>query len=146
MYQAFYPGQVWLDTNGNPIQAHGGSIFHENGTYYWYGENKEKTLEELNKYINDMKIVMVNNADAGITTFSEFEDYFQVGLTMIHPDFQNKGIATKIISGYIEIARLKKKRIIIKTFKGNPAQRLYQRLGFKIYKTTESHLLLDITF
>lgn len=44
MYQAFYPGQVWLDTNGNPIQAHGGSIFHENGTYYWYGENKEKTL------------------------------------------------------------------------------------------------------
>ena len=115
--------------------------------YGWNEEiQKEKTLEELNKYINDMKIVMVNNADAGITTFSEFEDYFQVGLTMIHPDFQNKGIATKIISGYIEIARLKKKRIIIKTFKENPAQRLYQRLGFKIYKTTESHLLLDITF
>lgn len=115
--------------------------------YGWNEEiQKEKTLEELNKYINDMKIVMVNNADAGITTFSEFEDYFQVGLTMIHPDFQNKGIATKIISGYIEIARLKKKRIIIKTFKENPAQRLYQHLGFKIYKTTESHLLLDITF
>ena len=115
--------------------------------YGWNEEiQKEKTLEELNKYINDMKIVMVNNADAGITTFSEFEDYFQVGLTMIHPDFQNKGIATKIISGYIEIARLKKKRIIIKTFKENPAQRLYQRLGFKIYETTESHLLLDITF
>ncbi len=107
---------------------------------------KEKTLEELNKYINDMKIVMVNNTDAGITTFSEFEDCFQVGLTMIHPDYQNKGIATKIISGYIEIAKAKKKRIIIKTFKENPAQRLYQRLGFKIYETTESHLLLDITF
>ena len=48
--------------------------------YGWNEEiQKEKTLEELNKYINDMKIVMVNNADAGITTFSEFEDYFQVG-------------------------------------------------------------------
>lgn len=37
------PGEVWLDTNGNPIQAHAGSVFYEDGVYYWYGENKEKT-------------------------------------------------------------------------------------------------------
>ena len=42
--QAIYPGKLWLDTNGKPIQAHGGSIFFENNTFYWYGENKEKTL------------------------------------------------------------------------------------------------------
>ena len=34
---------MWLDTEGKRIQAHGGSIFCENDTYYWYGENKEKT-------------------------------------------------------------------------------------------------------
>lgn len=43
MYNSFNPGKVWLDTDGKRIQAHGGSIFYENGTYYWYGENKEKT-------------------------------------------------------------------------------------------------------
>lgn len=43
MYHAFYPGQVWLDTDGKRIQAHGGSLMHIDGTYYWYGENKEKT-------------------------------------------------------------------------------------------------------
>ncbi len=43
MYNSIRPGQVWLDTNGARIQAHGGSIFYENGTYYWYGENKERT-------------------------------------------------------------------------------------------------------
>jgi glycosyl hydrolase family 43 len=37
------PGQVWLDTSGNRIQAHGGSILHVDGTYYWYGENKERS-------------------------------------------------------------------------------------------------------
>lgn len=37
------PGQKWLDTNGKPIHAHGGSVFFENGTYYFYGENKEFT-------------------------------------------------------------------------------------------------------
>lgn len=41
--QAIYPGKVWLDTNGNRIQAHGGSIMYIDGVYYWYGDNKEKT-------------------------------------------------------------------------------------------------------
>lgn len=40
---SFLPGQIWLDTNGNRIQAHGGSVIYIDGTYYWYGENKEKT-------------------------------------------------------------------------------------------------------
>ncbi len=43
MYNSIRPGQVWLDTEGKRIQAHGGSLFFENGKYYWYGENKEKT-------------------------------------------------------------------------------------------------------
>ena len=34
------PGEVWLDTNGAPIQAHGGCILAANGRYYWYGEDK----------------------------------------------------------------------------------------------------------
>lgn len=43
MYDSFRPGQVWLDTQGKRIQAHGGSIILVDGIYYWYGENKEKT-------------------------------------------------------------------------------------------------------
>lgn len=43
MYHAIYPGRPWLDTEGKRIQAHGGSVIHINGVYYWYGENKEKT-------------------------------------------------------------------------------------------------------
>ena len=42
-YDAFHPGQVWLDTEGKRIQAHGGSVMYIDGVYYWYGENKEKT-------------------------------------------------------------------------------------------------------
>ena len=36
-YNSIRPGQVWLDTNGNRIQAHGGSIIYVDGVYYWYG-------------------------------------------------------------------------------------------------------------
>jgi beta-xylosidase len=38
------PGRVWLDTSGNRIQAHGGSIMAIDGTFYWYGENKERSI------------------------------------------------------------------------------------------------------
>ncbi|MBC8079105.1 MAG: family 43 glycosylhydrolase [Gorillibacterium sp.] len=41
MTNRFKPGQVWNDTDGKPIQAHGGGILYDNGTYYWYGENKD---------------------------------------------------------------------------------------------------------
>lgn len=34
-------GTLWLDTDGRGIQAHGGSILHHNGIFYWYGENKD---------------------------------------------------------------------------------------------------------
>lgn len=42
-YISIKPGQIWLDTNGKPIQAHGFQVLEKEGTYYWYGENKEFT-------------------------------------------------------------------------------------------------------
>ena len=42
-YDFFRTGQVWLDTEGKHIQAHGGSVIYVDGIYYWYGENKEFT-------------------------------------------------------------------------------------------------------
>lgn len=39
--QLFKPGQDWLDSRGKSIQAHGGGILYYEGTYYWYGENKD---------------------------------------------------------------------------------------------------------
>ncbi len=45
-YDCIRPGQVWLDTEGKRIQAHGGSVMYLDGYYYWYGENKEFTDPE----------------------------------------------------------------------------------------------------
>jgi hypothetical protein len=48
-YHSILPGQQdWLDTNGKRIQAHGFSVFYKDGTYYWYGENKEFTVTGSN--------------------------------------------------------------------------------------------------
>ena len=44
MERVIRPGKVWLDTDGKRIQAHGAYMHYENGTFYWYVENKEKTV------------------------------------------------------------------------------------------------------
>ncbi len=40
------PGEIWQDTAGRRIEAHGGSMLYENGVYYWYGEDKSHTSKK----------------------------------------------------------------------------------------------------
>ncbi len=34
------PGEIWSDTDGKHINAHGGGILLHDGTYYWFGESR----------------------------------------------------------------------------------------------------------
>jgi hypothetical protein len=36
----FKSGEIWPDTEGNHINAHGGGILLYNGTYFWFGEHR----------------------------------------------------------------------------------------------------------
>lgn len=48
-YNSISPGEVWLDTDGKPIQAHGFQVTYRDGKYYWYGEDKTHTLFGTNR-------------------------------------------------------------------------------------------------
>ncbi|MCC9135612.1 glycoside hydrolase family 43 protein [Pontibacter silvestris] len=37
---SFKPGEIWPDTDGEHINAHGGGVLYHKGTYYWFGEHK----------------------------------------------------------------------------------------------------------
>jgi hypothetical protein len=36
----FEPGKIWTDDKGEVINAHGGGILYDHGTYYWFGEKR----------------------------------------------------------------------------------------------------------
>jgi beta-galactosidase len=42
----FKPGEVWYDTKGDVINAHGGGLLFDKGTYYWFGEKRGKSASE----------------------------------------------------------------------------------------------------
>lgn len=78
--QTFRPGEVWNDTDGKPINAHGfGVLFHE-GVYYWYGELKEGRtyLPMVNKAWGGTRVVA-----GGVACYSSQNLY----------DWKNEGIA-----------------------------------------------------
>ena len=58
-YNSFRPGEIWKDNNGTHINAHGGGVMYEDGTYYWYGEHKGRT----------------NNAQVGVKVYSSKDLY-----------------------------------------------------------------------
>lgn len=52
---------LWTDTEGKPIQAHGGMILQHKGIYYWYGENKD--TETVNRHVDFIGISCYSSED-----------------------------------------------------------------------------------
>lgn len=46
------PGELWPDSRGKHIQAHGGGIIKVDDTYYWYGEERSKGLDTAKRYVS----------------------------------------------------------------------------------------------
>ena len=47
-----FPKELWKDTDGNHIQAHGGGIIKIKKTYYWYGEQRRQGLDSNSRYVS----------------------------------------------------------------------------------------------
>lgn len=112
--------------------------------YGWDENNQREFLKkEMNEKMQYMNIIQIDNIDIGVTTHSIDQDGNDVlGLIAILPDYQGNGIGTDIIKKYISNAN---KRIILQVFKENPARLLYEKLGFKKYGETNSHILMEIS-
>jgi hypothetical protein len=52
----FPSGEVYLDTAGQPINAHGGWMMFHNGTYYWYGESRTSRISDGTKNTVGMSV------------------------------------------------------------------------------------------
>lgn len=68
----FAPGEIWYDTDGNPINAHGGGILHDNGTYYWFGEIKKGKTRRV-EYITTWECYRVDAR--GVSCYSSTDLY-----------------------------------------------------------------------
>lgn len=46
------PREIWPDDRGRHVQAHGGGVIKEAGTFYWFGEDRSAGLDRTNRYVS----------------------------------------------------------------------------------------------
>lgn len=81
----FIPGKVWADTEGHPINAHGGGILFYQGVYYWYGEAKtgRTFLPDCNKSWGGTRVDIT-----GVSCYSSTNLY----------DWKNEGLVLQAVT------------------------------------------------
>ncbi len=82
------PGQPWLDTSGDVINAHGYSVLHHEGSYYWYGSWKIPGKTEAEK--NEAGVSCYVSDD--LVTWRNLGLVLSVTAAGMHPDIADAGI------------------------------------------------------
>ena len=105
----------------------------------WNEKDQRKYFEDfINKYGNDSYIIMYNDKKIGFYNGQIIENgNYEIGNICIIPEYQGKGIGSKILRNIIE--ENKERDIEIQYFKQNPVGRLYERLGFVKNGETKFH-------
>ena len=107
-------------------------------------EQKQRLEQDLNEHLAHKKIIMVDGKMIGVYAkhTTEVGDLFINEISLLK-EYQNKGIGTKILRKQLKENKINKIRTILQVFKGNPAKKLYEKLGFKVYGETETHYQME---
>lgn len=85
---------------------------------------------------NAGSIINVDSVDAGFWWVAERDDEIVLVSIRLLPEFQRRGIGTRLIRSLTENSD---RPVRLKVLKVNPARRLYERLGFSITRDLDTH-------
>ncbi len=77
-------------------------------------------------------IVALNGEDAGTYSLTERDDHLWLEMLLILPQFQSRGLGSRVLGAIQTEAALKGKPVRLSVLKVNPALEFYRRLGFRV--------------
>ena len=90
----------------------------------------------------DSHIVVAYGRDAGqLSVIDRPEELYLSGIYLL-PAYQGQGLGSQIIGDVLAGARDGNRPVRLQVLKGNPARRLYERLGFRVVGRTDTHILM----
>jgi ribosomal protein S18 acetylase RimI-like enzyme len=89
------------------------------------------------------QIVACDGEDAGYISVERNEEYLFLSAIEVAPQAQNRGIGTSLIRDLQGEAGRQRIPLRLRVLQGNPARRLYERLGFVATGETETHVMMS---
>lgn len=107
-------------------------------------EQKDKLRKDLEEHLEHKRIILLNDKPIGIYVVHLTEDGdLYINEISLLKQYQKNGIGIQILTKQIEENKIKGIRTILQVFKDNPAKKLYEKLGFKVYNETETHYQME---
>lgn len=107
-------------------------------------EQKGRLKTDLEEHLKHKKMILVDGKCVGVYArhITDEGDLFINEISIVR-EFQNKGIGSKILREQLHENHIKGIRTILQVFKDNPAKKLYERLGFRVYGESISHYQME---
>ena len=116
-------------------------------------ENMKEYVEKIypwnptlfrNFVAKDYRVIKYQNEIIGFIKVVVLPTDIYLGEIQIARNYQNSGIGTNILENIIAKAKLNNRRLWLRVIKGNPAEKLYTRLGFSLFEESLTHKKLEI--
>lgn len=119
---------------------------HYEGIVAQFGEWEDRRLDEFfNHAIKrsaDFTIITSGGKDIGAMEIVDESDYIQIEEILLLPEYQNKGIGSRIIKDVLDVAKRKKKPVTLYVLKESRAKDFYEKFGFAYKNDTPTHYFM----
>jgi RimJ/RimL family protein N-acetyltransferase len=117
-------------------------------TQIWGWDEKDQLIYHKRNFEPEKyHIIQLKGVDIGCISLEEQPNKIILNIIEISPEYQNKGIGSKLIRDLIKRGSQENKSIELQVFKVNQrAFKLYRTLGFKLVAETKTHLQMVLEF
>jgi len=93
-------------------------------------DDAEHRARVLHRY-DTARVICIDGAPAGLLKAHRTDTEWVVVQLQISPEHQGRGIGERVLRTVLRAAQKEALPVALKVLKGNPAKRLYERLGFE---------------
>jgi GNAT superfamily N-acetyltransferase len=104
------------------------------------GWNDDAERDDMRRHflLGKEQIIVVDGKDVGRLAVDRYPDRIDLRHVEILPEYQGRGIGTKIIQDILDAARQLRAPVTLMVLSINPAKRLYGKLGFVTVEETDA--------
>lgn len=111
----------------------------------WDNWDETAVRHELQRALLAGEFLAIHYGDTkvGAIAVTQHLTHHQLEEIYIAPPHQNKGIGSRVITEVAEAAHAADKPVRLRVLSSNPVKQLYERLGFKVTKTTPTRYFME---